>query len=710
MANIIIENKKFCLTLGTDCIAKSLIHKASGQECLDLSEPMSLFSVTQARPYNNEIKLAYPNKRTTYQANRLRRDGNQLLVQFEIVPIRAVITLKETDDYISFRLDDFIVEEEDYYHLCMDTPPVEAFRLLQLPVRNRRHFGQWLNVSWDEDVAVNALATSLYAQIDAEKRHDCHIMTADAYADIRLKGAEAALIVTDSCDLLKAIDVLEEDYNLPRGAKVRMGKDIRRSVYAARWANPETVDDHIKACKKGGFTRATVYYASIFEGNGYDGTGQYDRFVYTYPNGLADVKLVTDKFCAAGIIPGLHTMHSHIGLNTKYISPVADHRLSLKRHFTLSKPLDLEQTTIYVEQNPSYAPLHEKCRILQFGGELIYYTGYSTEVPYCFTGCRRGHQNTCITEHPLGQIGGVLDVSEFGAGSCHIDQDTSLQDEVSTELAKAYNQGFGFLYMDGSEGTPPPFAYQIARSQYNFFSKLNPQPDCSEGAAKTHFSWHMLPGGNAYDVFPPEIFKEMIRVHPASEAPRLMEDFTRLDFGWWSIYPNTQPDQWEFGASLAAAWDCVVAIQGDLPYMSQNPRMDDLFEILRRWEDIRVNDLLTPEQKKQIRENDRQEHILLINEDKQYEVVPYDEIPTGNSDLHAFIFERKDHRYVVYWHGTGEGNARIALKDGKVYNELYEAPIALEDANVIPVGHRRYVCTTMPREEIIMAFSAAELI
>ena len=137
MANIIIENKKFCLTLGTDCIAKSLIHKASGQECLDPSESMSLFSVTQARPYNNEIKLAYPNKRTTYQANRVRRDGNQLLVQFEIVPIRAVITLKETDDYISFCLDDFIVEEEDYYP---DRTKEILFYLIKMSIQKKHIF------------------------------------------------------------------------------------------------------------------------------------------------------------------------------------------------------------------------------------------------------------------------------------------------------------------------------------------------------------------------------------------------------------------------------------------------------------------------------------------------------------------------------------------------------------------------------------------
>ena len=56
--DIILENSQLRLTVGPDCIAKSLIHKASGQECLAAGEDAALFSVTQERPFNNEVKLA----------------------------------------------------------------------------------------------------------------------------------------------------------------------------------------------------------------------------------------------------------------------------------------------------------------------------------------------------------------------------------------------------------------------------------------------------------------------------------------------------------------------------------------------------------------------------------------------------------------------------------------------------------------------------
>ena len=59
--DIVIENGQFRLVVGNNAITKSLILKTSGEECLMPGEPLALFSVTQERPYHNEIKLGHPN-------------------------------------------------------------------------------------------------------------------------------------------------------------------------------------------------------------------------------------------------------------------------------------------------------------------------------------------------------------------------------------------------------------------------------------------------------------------------------------------------------------------------------------------------------------------------------------------------------------------------------------------------------------------------
>lgn len=701
-----VENKHFVLTVGTDCMPRSLIHKATNQECLEPVQELALFSITQLRPYNNEIKLAYPTQKTTFQGNRLRREGDKLIIGFELIPYEAVVSVRETDEYISFRLEDFIEHPGDYSaHISAflggNPPPLDSFRLLQLPVRDRENFGHWLNVTWDTDVAVNVLATSQYAAIDAEKRGNTRIMYADAIPSVRLRGTEAAIIATETDKLLDAIDTLERDYDLPRGVESRRGNKMRTSSYWASKIHPGNVDEYIRRCKQCGYGMMTIYANAIYKSIGYELYGDYE-YADTYPEGAESLRKMLRKIKDAGIIPGFHFLHPHIGVQSRYVTPVADHRLHLTRHFTLSRPLDLEADTVYVEQCPVDCPTGENYRVLQFGGELIHYSGFTTERPYCFTGCKRGHLNTYVVEHPRGQIGGILDISEYCGVSVYLDQETDLQDEVSAKLAEAYALGFEYLYFDGSEGTNAPFAYHVANAQYRTWKLMQPAPIYCEGAAKSHFSWHMISGGNAFDVFRPALYKEMIRRHPADEAPRMARDFTRLNFGWWNFYPDLQPDHWEYGSSLAAAWDCPATIFGDLAPMEKVPRLDDLLEVIRRWEDVRVNQLLTLEQKRMLRENQQQEHILLINEDKEYELVPYRQLKTGDDNLRAFLFERKDLRWVVFWHTTGAGEMVLNIPDAQVRNELWEAPLT---GNAVPVSRRRYLSTALTAEEVEGAFA-----
>ena len=718
MEKIILENSLCRLTVGANALVESLIIKATGEECLRQDEDIALFSVTQERPYNNEVKLAHPNKRTTFQANALRREGDKLIVGFEITPFEAVVKVTEAEKYLAFELVDFLVDPEDYGHLAFTPPPVAEFRLVQLPIKNRKYFGEWLNVSWDESAAVNVLATSPYARIESERRKGYRVMTADAVNGIKLRGCAAAVIAAPGGDaLMDAIDAMEEDYGLPHGVRSRRNQPtINSSAYWSSGVTPQTVDKHIKYAKQGGFRMMLIYYPAIFKSYGYSLCGDYD-YRDEYPNGQADVKAMLDKIKAAGITPGLHFLQTHIGRKSRYMTGSVDHRINLTKYFTLAKPVGMDDTTIYVEQNPENTVMHEKCRVLNFGGECIGYESYSTEYPYCFVGCTRGANETDVREHPAGQIGGIIDVSEFGATSVYIDQNSDLQDEVAEKLADAYNAGFEYIYFDGSEGANVPHGFHVPNAQYRVIKKLNKEPLYTEGAAKAHFSWHFLSGGNAFDVFPPRIFKAMIDKFPAEEAPRMRQDFTRLNFGWWSYnVPDMQPDMYEYGTSRAAAWDCPITIQMNLASLDAHPRTEDMLEVMRRWEDVRAKQWLTDEQKEELKKlGTENEHILLINEDGEYELAHYTEIKCADDDAAAFVFERKGLRYVVFWHKKGAGRLALDVRAGdiRLEKQLGGSTVAATMENgktVIPIESRCYLKTKLSREEIVAAFENSKLL
>ena len=716
--SVVLENDIFSLVLTPDCVAESLVLKANGEECIFTQGKTPFFSLTEERPYNNEVKLAHPNKRTTFEANRVRVENDKLIVGFELVDFEAVVSVRIEPRYMVFTLIDFIVKKDSFgLGVLPILPPVCEFRLVQLPISPREHFGEWLNVMWDERVAVNVLAACPYPRISAEKRGGHRILFGETLRSVKLKNAGVALIVSEPKELLGVIDTFEKDMGLPLGVESRRSQLINRSYYWSSNVNPQNVDEHIGYALKGGFKLMSIYYSSVLhDEGGYRNNGEYGIYRKEYPNGRTDLEKMLEKIKAAGIIPGLHVLHTHIGFRTKYLTPVADHRINLVSRFTLAKNITAEDTVIYVEENPEGSPEFEKLRVLRFMGELIKYESFSTEPPYCFTGCERGFNETRARSHEVGTIGGVLDVSEFCGNSTYIDQQTSLQDEIADEIAKIYDAGFEFLYFDGSEGTNPPFDINVGLAQWRVYKKLARKPIFCEGAAKSHFSWHMLSGGNAFDAWNPDCFKEMIAKHPFAEVPHMANDFTRLNFGWWRINKEQRADIIEYGTALGAACDCPGAFLSSLEMLREHPRSDDILETFRRWELARECGFLTPELKAELK-SIHKEHTLLINETGELELVACEEVKEAfcsDGTVTAFVFERAGKTYAVCWHNKGRGILNIPNSVGKVsyVDGLGGNEISLKSDGerlMLPVEGKRYLITDLSIGELKSALANSYL-
>ena len=722
--DVIIENNEIKLVISKDGIAKSLVYKPGNTECLIQGKKVPISTITEPRPYQNEVKLAYPNKKTTFKSNSIRKEGDKLIIGYELIPWEATVAVKIAADYLAFTIEEFNLTED--YGISMTEPPISEMQFLRLPVKNLGHFGDWLNVIWDDKVAVNVLAAEPYANADSEEGDGYRILQAGVDEKVKLTGVTAVLITCSKDKLLDKIAIVEEDYKLPHGVASRRHDLYNASYYRTGNITPVNVDEHIKYAKMGGFRIMLIYYPSFLEGRGYRKIGNYDGWRPEYPNGKADLKAMLTRIKNAGITPGVHFLHSHIGRESKYVTPIPDHRLNLLKIFTLSESLGKNDTTVFVEQNPSNSTMAENRRVLKIGTELISYKGYTTSPPYKFTGCVRGIDNTIVNAQPEGYMFGLLDVSEFGRGtSVYLDQYSDLQDEIAEKIANIWDAGFEFFYFDGSEGVNPPFWYHVSGAQWRVFSRLKPEPIFAEGAAKTHFGWHMLTGGNAFDVFRPEVLKEETVKHPFKEAPRMQDNFTRINFGWLGYWVpdektiGTQPDQMEFVTSKAAAWDCPISINGDPARFTQHARTFDNLEVIRRWEEVRRKKWLTDDQK-QILRNAKQEFTLLLNEKHEFELVPYDKImniANESSEVQAFTFKRNNDLYAVYWHISGDKQVELPVNSGDITlmenlgQEIKTQPGGNGKSTVLPVGKRRYIKTSkLSKDDLVDAFRNAKII
>ena len=639
--DVVVGNAKFTLTIGDDAVPKSLVVKATGEEMLAPARGRPFFSITQERPFNNEVKLSYPNARTTYRAKSVKREGDVLRVAFKQAQYEALVKVQETDSYVAFTLTGFDKARDAYSYLKLDCPPASEFRLLELPVRTRPHLGEWLNVMWDDRNAVAVIASSVNELISQEKRDDGALLIADAYKSVKMQGATAILIASETPDFLDCVEQAEIGFDMPRGVASRRSKEIAQSTLCT-FVCPTNVDEVVAMAKKGGFKNLHINYTSIVkEGQSWCLCGDYD-FREEYPNGYEDLRKVLDKVKAAGLCPGLHILMPHIGMQSRYVTPVADHRLGLTRHYTLAKRLAPGNTFLEVEEDAMKAPEFPNLRVLRFGGELMTYAGRTATRPYRFTGLVRGAFGTRVTDHPAGEIGGVLDVSEYGGsnylGSCYLDMDSSLADEVSEKIAKLCDCGMEFLYMDGSEGVKAPYGHYVALAQLKVWEKLKTPTKFAQGAAKSHFSWHILSGANAYDQFAPHIFERDTAIYPVEGAKIMANDFSHVDFGWWGIvepyagvHNGTRPEMWEWGFKLATAYDAPVTVQcrGEAELRSLGIPIDELLAVSRRWLDAREKGFFTPEMKERLKDTSVRHH-LTVNAAGEYELkeLPRGEDPT----------------------------------------------------------------------------------
>lgn len=379
---------------------------------------------------------------------------------------------------------------------------IDEFALLRLPVKERTYFGEWLNVAWDDKVAVNLLGADIATKIDAYQNRGYRLLYAGMESRVQLMNTQAVLITTTPETILDNIDVVERDYNLPLGARSRRSEAYKHSYYELRNVATDNIDQHLRYAKQGGFKMVVIYYTDFASSMGH--------FPWNsrFPNGMEDLKHIAGKIRAAGMIPGFHIHYNKAAKNDPYVSPVPDHRLNLVRAFTLSSAIDATTTTLYVEENPAGSTMEDGRRFLKMGNELVTYENYTTEPPYAFTGCGRGALGSTNKALEKGFKFGLLDVDTWPL-FVRFDQNTSIQAEVAERIATIYREaGFEFVYFDGAEDVHPPYWYNVSKAQLAVYDKLDPKPLLSEGALKSHFGWHILTRGNAFDLFRPEDIRE----------------------------------------------------------------------------------------------------------------------------------------------------------------------------------------------------------
>lgn len=678
-AQVVLETRDLRLEIGADGVVRSLRAKRSGTEYVWTAEPAPVAAVYRGGDLTVASQVDYAeNEPPVYRGGQVfpataaSLSGDRLNVQFAGAGCKATYRITAKPQYLAFEL------------LSLEGPAVDRIDLVRLRLRRLPHLGPWINVACDDQFGVCLCGGNLQTNAGlaaAEKYID---MLAVAERRVALEGTVAVLFGCDepSRRFLDRMEVVERDFHMPQGARNRRSPFQQ---YSYLWCSPtpQDVEQYIRLAKRAGLRVILYSYTGFSRGAGH--------FVWNerYPGGMADLKKVADAIRAAGLHVGLHIHYTKAVRTDPYVTPVPDERFHKLRRFTLAEAIDPHATRIPVRENPAGSIRDKDRRLLKIGRELVTYDDYTTQAPYRFLGCQRGHGSTQPASHAPGQAVELLDVDDWSI-FVRFDQNTDIQDEVAQRIAEIVRQTgpYVMLYFDGAEDVHDPFWYHVARAQHRVYRLLQPEVPVCEGAMSSHYSWHMLTRGNAFDLPEAERIKAFCYHISCRMAPVRTAEFTRINFGWvFRFFPTMGPDVLEYVLSRGAAWDCPFSLRATLAEVAANPYAEDCLDVIRLWEETRIHNRLSSEQKEALKTLppsqyqfvktwpaifspewvDRwkkqpfadQEHHLFLDERGQPELVAIAEVPgVADHRVKAWTFRRlgrPDTVYVLAWGARWEG-------------------------------------------------------
>ena len=175
-----------------------------------------------------------------------------------------------------------------------------------------------------------------------------------------------------------------------------------------------------------------------------------------YPNGVSDVRKMSEAFNRHGFKTGLLTYDKFIPGDSKFVTPVPHKDLDVMETFTLTADLGMDEQTIIVNESTSNISedtgfFVRNSKVIRIGDELIIFDKPSLSAPYGFTACERGAYGTKISAHTKGEPVEHL-TQYFHLFAPKIGSE--LFYEVARETACAFNEGgFDLLYLDAAEST-----------------------------------------------------------------------------------------------------------------------------------------------------------------------------------------------------------------------------------------------------------------
>jgi hypothetical protein len=416
-----------------------------------------------------------------------------------------------------------------------------------------------------------------------------------------IEPARFGVLVCRRAELLETVRQFEVAAGLPSpapgGQWNKISPWIHRSYFFLTQFHESQFDQALAIAQRGGF-----HTILIDQGSWCRSTGHFEVNQANFPDGLEGLVRTVRRFKDAGFRVGFHFLAASIYPPDAYLTPVPDPRLVKGATAKLAADIDPQADFIPTTAVPDAFPAEDggytgDGTVLQIGDELIQYAERSLQAPFGFMGCRRGHLGTLAAAHRRGDAVAHL-VRAYGYHM--FDMDTTLLDEVSTNLARVANAcDIDMLYFDGSERLQGDHWYYNARLHKAYYDKLKNKDVLLQASSFSHYSWHLLARTASADGHGD------LKGYLDERSPWFVS-FGRsgmpLDIGWYYGYdPNATADMFEYVLGATVGYDASMSFQVSVGAAQKHPFTGDILDMIRRYEQLRLSGRVDSAMKERLR-------------------------------------------------------------------------------------------------------------
>ena len=494
--------------------------------------------------------------------------------------------------------------------------------------------------------------------------------TAPPFNDGGIVGSKIALFGCFVDDALATVGAIEVAEGLPHPTiDGEWGKEARSAsaAYVILPFSESTIDEAVEVTLQAGLRY--LYHSEPFE------TWGHFELNDDFPDGVEGLRATVQKAEARGVHVGVHTLSNFITTNDRYVTPVPDPRLARVGTTLLTEDIGPSDSEVGIE-SPDFFNQFENnhLRAAVVGEEIVRYRAVSEAQPWKLLDVERGAFGTRPEAHEAGDPIGKL--ADHGYRVFLTDADLTV--EMATTLAELFNRtGLRQISFDGLEGNRSTGMGNygeilFTKAWYDALSDDIRTHFIADASRTSHYFWHIYSRMNWGEPWYAG-FRESQTEYRLKNQAYFRRNMMPGMLGWFRMQPETSVEDIEWMLARSAAFDAGYAFVTSFEALEGNGRSDEILALIGMWEEARMADAFTPEQKHRMEDIGNEFHLEEAGEEGwnlfqihssvlRYE---YRERQPGEPSHETFTFQNREGeqplRFVLTAVGASVDGVRLEL-------------------------------------------------